>query len=66
MTDPNDALVYLSSGPLSHGNDEYYDGELVPRSHVPDYAVRGGGNVQVCAQNGGVDGRWYEEWVIEG
>ncbi|MFF2053709.1 hypothetical protein ACFVU2_19050 [Leifsonia sp. NPDC058194] len=65
MTDPNIDLVHLSHGPLFRGEGEYNDGELVPRSQVPDHAVRGGGNVQSDGTDGGVEGQWYEEWVVE-
>jgi hypothetical protein len=51
---------------LFQGDTEYYDGELVPRSQVPDHAVRGGGDVDGSAVDRGVAGRRYEEWVIEG
>lgn len=67
MTDlTRDDLVYLSSGPLFHGDTEYYDSELISRSKVPDYAVRGGGNIQSDSTDGGVAGHWYEQWVVEG
>lgn len=66
MTDPKSDLVYLSSGPLFHGNAEYYDSEFVPRSQVPDHAVQGGGNRESDGTDGGIAGRLYEEWVVEG
>jgi hypothetical protein len=66
MTDPNDDLVCLSMGPLPHGDLEYFEDTLIPRSELPDYAVRGGGNVDGADLDGGVAGRSYEVWVIEG
>lgn len=66
MTDPNSDLVYLSTGPLYQGEIEYFDSELVSRSQVPDYAVRGGGDIQSDGTDGGVADQWYEQWVIGG
>lgn len=65
MTDPNSDLVYLSVGPYPQGDTEYYDSELRPRSELPDYAVRGAGNLQSDGTDGGVAGQWYEQWVVE-
>lgn len=60
VTQPSDQ-VFLSHGP------EYDDGELIPRSELPDNALRAAGNID-GSRFDGVEGdgpRWYEEWIIE-
>jgi hypothetical protein len=66
MTDLNDDLVCLSVGPSPHGDLEYFDDNLIPRADLPDYATLSVGTVDGANIDGGIAGRSYEIWVIEG
>lgn len=58
MSEQSEEAVWLTVGP------EYDNGELIPRTRVPDEAFQTALTVQGDAI-GGVAGQAYEVWAIE-